>query len=67
MVLDASAAMYCVLCGERNLHESFQIVAINDLGSPAINAHLLKYDTVHGTFGFDVSHERCHHRQWRQY
>ncbi|HMU66159.1 MAG TPA: glyceraldehyde 3-phosphate dehydrogenase NAD-binding domain-containing protein, partial [Cellvibrionaceae bacterium] len=41
---------------ERNLHDSIQIVAINDLGSPAINAHLLKYDTVHGTFGFDVSH-----------
>ena len=41
---------------ERNLHDSIQIVAINDLGSPAINAHLLKYDTVHGTLGMDVSH-----------
>jgi glyceraldehyde 3-phosphate dehydrogenase len=41
---------------ERNLQDKIQIVAINDLGSPAINAHLLKYDTVHGTFGPEVSH-----------
>jgi len=27
-----------------------QFVAINDLGSPADNAHLLKYDTVHGRY-----------------
>lgn len=39
---------------ERNLQNEIQIVAINDLGSPAINAHLLKHDTVHGSFGFDV-------------
>ena len=26
-----------------------EIVAINDLGDPAMNAHLLKYDSVHGT------------------
>ncbi len=39
---------------ERNLQNEFEVVAINDLGSPSINAHLLKYDTVHGTFGFDV-------------
>lgn len=39
---------------ERNLQSEIQIVAINDLGSPAINAHLLKHDTVHGSFGFDV-------------
>jgi glyceraldehyde 3-phosphate dehydrogenase len=26
------------------------IVAINDLGSPEINAHLTRYDTVHGKF-----------------
>lgn len=30
------------------------IVAINDLGDPAINAHLLKYDTVHGTLDQSV-------------
>ncbi len=39
---------------ERNLQDELQVVAINDLGSSSINAHLLKYDTVHGTFGFDV-------------
>lgn len=27
-----------------------QIVAINDLGAPASNAHLTQYDTVHGKF-----------------
>ena len=31
-----------------------QVVAINDLGSAEANAHLLKYDTVHGVFPFDV-------------
>ena len=30
-------------------HDS-QIVAINDLGSPETNAHLTRYDTVHGKF-----------------
>ncbi|MCK9637584.1 MAG: type I glyceraldehyde-3-phosphate dehydrogenase [Methylobacter tundripaludum] len=32
-----------------------QIVAINDLGDAATNAHLTKYDSVHGKFPFDVS------------
>ncbi len=27
-----------------------EIVAINDLGSPATNAHLTQYDTAHGKF-----------------
>lgn len=40
---------------EYNKHEQIQIVAINDLGEAAINAHLLKYDTVHGEFQKDVS------------
>ena len=44
----------------RALYESgrtneIQIVAINDLGDSKTNAHLTKYDTVHGKFGFDVS------------
>lgn len=30
-------------------HSDIEIVAINDLGDPAMNAHLLKYDSVHGT------------------
>ncbi len=43
----------------RALYESsksypIQIVAINDLGDAAINAHLTKYDTVHGRFNAKV-------------
>jgi len=34
-----------------------RIVAINDLGEADINAHLLKYDTVHGEFNQDVAVE----------
>jgi glyceraldehyde 3-phosphate dehydrogenase len=39
----------------RALYESgrtgeIQIVAVNDLGSPETNAHLTRYDTVHGRF-----------------
>jgi glyceraldehyde 3-phosphate dehydrogenase len=32
-----------------------EVVAVNDLGSAEANAHLLKYDTVHGTLPMDVS------------
>ncbi|MCB9931597.1 MAG: type I glyceraldehyde-3-phosphate dehydrogenase [Alphaproteobacteria bacterium] len=32
-----------------------EFVAINDLGSPKANAHLLKYDSVHGRLNQDVS------------
>ena len=43
----------------RSIYESgrnneIQVVAINDLGSAETNAHLLKYDTVHGRFDADV-------------
>lgn len=31
-----------------------EFVAINDLGAPEVNAHLLKYDSVHGRFPGDV-------------
>ncbi len=46
----------------RALYESeknydLEIVAINDLGDAAINAHLLKFDTAHGRFGEEVSHD----------
>jgi glyceraldehyde 3-phosphate dehydrogenase len=34
-----------------------QFVAINDLGDPATNAHLLKYDTAHGRFAGTVAVE----------
>ena len=33
----------------------FEIVAINDLADTATNAHLLKYDSVHGTLDYDIS------------
>ena len=40
---------------ETNRTSEFKIVAINDLGDAKTNAHLTKYDTVHGKFPFDVS------------
>lgn len=45
----------------RSLHEEnkylqqMHVVAINDMGSSDINAHLLKYDSVHGKFHRQVS------------
>lgn len=42
---------------ESNKDYDLQIVAINDLGDAAINAHLLKFDTAHGRFGQEVSHD----------
>lgn len=43
----------------RAVHETgrtgeIDIVAINDLGDANTNAHLTRYDTAHGPFGFDV-------------
>jgi glyceraldehyde 3-phosphate dehydrogenase len=35
--------------------EDFEVVAINDLGTPQTMAHLLKYDSVHRTFPAKVS------------
>ncbi|KRN31081.1 type I glyceraldehyde-3-phosphate dehydrogenase [Liquorilactobacillus mali] len=35
--------------------ESLEVVAINDLTSPAMLAHLLKYDTAHGQFDAEIS------------
>lgn len=32
-----------------------EVVAINDLGSPEMNAHLLKYDSAHGVLDRDVA------------
>lgn len=37
--------------------EHLQVVAINDLGDAAINAHLLQYDSVHGRFPSRVEHD----------
>ncbi|UCJ15738.1 type I glyceraldehyde-3-phosphate dehydrogenase [Pseudomonas sp. MM211] len=38
----------------QSYRENLQVVAINDLGDSAINAHLLKYDSVHGIFDASV-------------
>jgi glyceraldehyde 3-phosphate dehydrogenase len=35
-------------------NSELEVVAINDLGSVAANAHLLKHDSVHGAFPFAV-------------
>ncbi len=42
---------------ESKLHDQIKIVAINDLGAIATNAHLLQYDTTHGRFMHDVQVE----------
>ncbi|WP_104204855.1 type I glyceraldehyde-3-phosphate dehydrogenase [Billgrantia saliphila] len=42
---------------ENGYRNRVQIVAINDLGDPALNAHLLRHDTVHGHFPFRVEHD----------
>jgi len=39
---------------EQNKRAQLQIVAINDLGDANINAHLTRYDTVHGRFSAEV-------------
>ena len=36
-------------------HEDIEVVAINDLAPAATLAHLLKYDSIHGVFGQDIS------------
>ncbi|MEM5515783.1 type I glyceraldehyde-3-phosphate dehydrogenase [Henriciella sp. AS95] len=40
-----------------NGRTDIEVVAINDLGPVETNAHLLKYDSVHGTLPMDVSVE----------
>lgn len=41
---------------ETNRQHQFNVVAINELASIEGIAHLLKYDSTHGRFGFDVEH-----------
>lgn len=42
---------------EGGKQQDLQIVAINDLGDAKINAHLTKYDTVHGRFPCQVTYD----------
>ncbi len=37
--------------------DGFDCVAVNDLTDAGTMAHLLKYDSVHGTFGADITHD----------
>ena len=46
----ASAATSCAVTTRAGKKHDLAIVAINDLGSPETNAHLTRYDTVHGKF-----------------
>ena len=41
-------------CLERE--PDFEIVAINDLASPDVLAHMLKYDSTHGVLGAEITH-----------
>jgi glyceraldehyde 3-phosphate dehydrogenase len=38
-------------------HKDVEVVAVNDLGPVETNAHLLRYDSVHGKFPFEVKVE----------
>lgn len=40
---------------ESGKYNNLEIACINDLSDKRTNIHLLKYDSIHGTFGFDVS------------
>jgi glyceraldehyde 3-phosphate dehydrogenase len=42
------------------LEKQLDIVAINASGSLETNAHLTKFDTIHGRFNADVSHDENH-------
>ena len=45
----------CLRALVESKREDLKIVAINDLGPVASNAHLLKYDSVHGVLDADIS------------
>ncbi len=42
---------------ESGKQDQIEVIAINDPGDAATNAHLLQYDTAHGKFGQTVSVE----------
>jgi glyceraldehyde 3-phosphate dehydrogenase len=46
--------------GPIDYHKHFEIVAINDLGCPQTNAHLLRFDSVHGRFNGQVEYDDQH-------
>ncbi|RKR04323.1 glyceraldehyde-3-phosphate dehydrogenase (NAD+) [Kushneria sinocarnis] len=42
---------------ENGYRDRMEVVAINDLGDPELNAHLLEHDSTHGHFNFPISHD----------
>ena len=42
------------------LEDQLEVVAINASGSLETNAHLTKYDIIHGRFSAEVSHDPQH-------
>ena len=44
--------VFRILNGQR---DTFDVVGVNDLGRPEALAHLLRYDSTHGTFAGDIS------------
>ncbi len=54
MAMGASAATFCARCTKASTRDGIKIVAINDLGDANTNAHLTRFDTVHGRFRGDV-------------
>lgn len=45
---------------ENNLTQEFDVVAVNASGDLATNAHLTRFDTVHGVFNAEISHDDKH-------
>ena len=45
--------------------EGYEVVAINDLTSPKMLAHLLKYDTAQGSFCGKDRRRQAHRRGYR--
>ena len=53
----ASAASAAWCCGRswKSGRRDIEVVAVNDLGPVETNAHLLRYDSVHGRFPAQVT------------
>jgi glyceraldehyde 3-phosphate dehydrogenase len=45
---------------EYKLNHEFEVVAVNASGDLATNAHLTKFDTVHGRFPAEIGHDETH-------
>ena len=63
--LDALAGMSCVQSPNRTATD-IQVVAINDLGPVETNAHLLRFDSVHGRFPGEIKVTNGFDRLWNR-